>query len=47
MMRRMAIAVMPEPPRDRWGRLASAAMIAVIVLILGLFVYSMLESYVL
>jgi hypothetical protein len=43
----MAIAVMPEPPRDRWDRLVTLGMIAIIVLILGLFVFSMLDSYVL
>jgi hypothetical protein len=42
----VAIAVMPQPPRDRWERIGNMIMVGAIVLIVLLFVYSLLDSYV-
>ena len=43
----MAIAVTPEPPRSRWDKLVDVGMIVALIVVLALFVYSMLDSYVL
>ena len=42
----MAIAVMPEPPRDRWQKLADALLAIAAVAVLVLFIVSMLLEYV-
>ena len=41
----MAIAVIPEEPRGRSERLAVVLAIIVLLLIVGLFVFSMLDAY--
>ena len=43
----MTVAVMPEGPKDRWDRVGSIAFVVAAVIILALFVYSMLDAYVL
>ncbi len=42
----MAIAVVPEPPQNRWERVGNTLVIIVVVVVLALFVYSMLDAYV-
>jgi hypothetical protein len=41
----MAIAVMPDEPPDRWGRLVKIAWVVIFVVIFGLFVYSMVDAW--
>ena len=42
----MAIAVVPEDPRDRWERLGDVALVLAVVAVVALFVYGMLDAYV-
>ena len=43
----MAIAVVPEGPKSRWDRLANVLLVLAAMLLLGLFVFSLLDAYVL
>ncbi len=42
----MAIAVLPEGPRNRLERVGEAVLVVVVVAIVVLFVYSLLDAYV-
>lgn len=42
----MAVAVMPEEPDDRWGRIISAILAGVVVVVAVLLVVSLLLAYV-
>ncbi|HEX2044203.1 MAG TPA: hypothetical protein VHF23_01100 [Gaiellaceae bacterium] len=42
----MAIAVMPDPPKSRWARIGDIAFLVVLMLIVALFVYSMIEAWI-
>ena len=42
----MAIAVMPGRPKSRWDRLATALLLVVVLLVVGLLVFSPLDAYV-
>jgi lysophospholipid acyltransferase (LPLAT)-like uncharacterized protein len=42
----VAIAVLPDGPRGRRDRLASALLLLAVVLVLGLLVFSLLDAYV-
>ena len=47
MMVAVAIALLPEPLPDRWGRLVNVVLAVATLLVVALFVYSMLDAYVL
>ena len=42
----MAMLALPEEPGNRRERIASAVMVAVVVVVVALFVFSLLDAYV-
>jgi hypothetical protein len=42
----VAIAVMPEGPKSRWGRLSNALLLLAVLVVLGLLAFSLLDAYV-
>jgi hypothetical protein len=42
----MAIAVMPDPPGGRWTRIGNIAFAVVLVVLIALFVYSMIDAWI-
>ncbi len=43
----MAIAVVPEPSPDRWARIANLVLGVVVVAVIALFVYSLVDAWLL